>query len=40
MVINGERRNASGGSTFTLHDPATGQEIARVPQATNAAARS
>jgi len=36
MVINGERRNASGGSTFTLHDPATGQEIARVPQATNA----
>jgi len=36
MLINGELRNASSGSTFTLHDPATGQEIARVPQATNA----
>ncbi len=36
MFINGEWRDTSGGSTFTLHDPATGQEIARVPQATNA----
>ena len=36
MLINGEFRNASGGSTFTLHNPATGQEIARVPQATDA----
>ena len=30
MLINGEWRNGSSGSTFTLHDPATGQEIARV----------
>ncbi len=36
MLINGERRDASDGSTSALHDPATGQEIARVPQATNA----
>ena len=36
MFINGEWRNASSGSTFTLHDPATGQEIARVPQASAA----
>jgi phenylacetaldehyde dehydrogenase len=36
MFINGEWRTASGDSTFTLHDPATGQEIARVPQATAA----
>ncbi|MGO9403851.1 MAG: aldehyde dehydrogenase family protein [Terriglobales bacterium] len=36
MFINGEWRDASGGSTFALHDPATGQEIARVPQATAA----
>jgi phenylacetaldehyde dehydrogenase len=36
MLINGEFRDGSSGSTFTLHDPATGQEIARVPQATNA----
>ena len=36
MVINGEFRDASGGGTFTVHDPATGQEIAHVPQATSA----
>src|ERR1035441_1313307 len=36
MFINGEWRSTSGDSTFTLHDPATGQEIARVPQATAA----
>ena len=33
MLINGEWRNSSSGNTSTLHDPATGQEIARVPQA-------
>jgi acyl-CoA reductase-like NAD-dependent aldehyde dehydrogenase len=32
MLINGEWRNGSSGSTFTLHDPATGQEITRVRQ--------
>jgi len=36
MVINGQFRNASGGGTFIVHDPATGQEIAHVPQATSA----
>ncbi len=36
MLINGEWRNASGDKTFTLHNPATGQEIARVSQATAA----
>lgn len=36
MLINGEWRKGSSGSTYTLHDPATGQEIARVPQATAA----
>ncbi len=34
MLIGGEWRDASDGSKFTLHNPATGQEIAHVPQAT------
>jgi phenylacetaldehyde dehydrogenase len=36
MLIGSQWREASDGSTFTLHNPATGQEIARVPQATEA----
>ena len=36
MLINGEWRNGTGDNTHTLRDPATGQEIARVPLATAA----
>jgi phenylacetaldehyde dehydrogenase len=36
MLIDGEWCDGSGSSTFTLHDPATGREIAKVPEATDA----
>src|SRR5208283_2580488 len=36
MLIGGKWHEASGGSKFTLHDPATGREIAQMPEATDA----
>jgi phenylacetaldehyde dehydrogenase len=36
MLIGHDWRNASDGKTFTLHNPATGEELAQVPQATAA----
>jgi phenylacetaldehyde dehydrogenase len=33
MLIGGEWRDAADGSTFAVYDPATGGQIARVPQA-------
>ena len=36
MMIGGLWRDAANGATSTLHDPATGNEIGRVPQATPA----
>ena len=34
MLIDGAWRDASDGATFAVHDPATGEQIARVPEAT------
>ncbi|WP_349675112.1 aldehyde dehydrogenase family protein, partial [Cupriavidus sp. SK-3] len=31
MLIDGEWRQAESGETFAVFDPATGEEIARVP---------
>ena len=36
MLIGKDWRAASDGKTHTLHNPATGEELARVPQATEA----
>jgi len=36
MMINGKWQSGSSDSTLILHDPATGREIARIPQATAA----
>lgn len=34
MFIGGDWRDAANGRTFAVHNPATGEEIAQVPQAT------